>query len=236
MANAHAERWVGSCRRECLDWMLIVNQRHQAPHRWRRRRLVRTCATMVPSGSSTNCSSTAPTKPSTRSHTLRPGTSSPSIQGQLQQPASYWAATCLPSSVAATRRRVSRPLEERRRAALIPGPMATEASPSGARAVPPYLPCRQTSDGYRRSARHLTQEMDSGAELETSSAATHGYARRARKRVRGPTVRPGPTVMPPETRSLKSWIEFMAALSRTLAPAIGRVLPNAAAGVMIAAA
>jgi putative transposase len=28
MANAHAERWVGSCRRECLDWMLIVNQRH----------------------------------------------------------------------------------------------------------------------------------------------------------------------------------------------------------------
>ena len=27
-ANAHAERWVGSCRRECLDWMLIVNQRH----------------------------------------------------------------------------------------------------------------------------------------------------------------------------------------------------------------
>ena len=28
MANAHGERWVGSCRRECLDWMLIVNQRH----------------------------------------------------------------------------------------------------------------------------------------------------------------------------------------------------------------
>ncbi|MDQ6771888.1 MAG: transposase [Candidatus Dormibacteraeota bacterium] len=28
MANAHAERWVGSCRRECLDWMLMVNQRH----------------------------------------------------------------------------------------------------------------------------------------------------------------------------------------------------------------
>ncbi len=27
-ANAHTERWVGSCRRECLDWMLIVNQRH----------------------------------------------------------------------------------------------------------------------------------------------------------------------------------------------------------------
>ncbi len=28
MANAHAERWIGSGRRECLDWMLIVNQRH----------------------------------------------------------------------------------------------------------------------------------------------------------------------------------------------------------------
>ena len=27
-ANAHAERWIGSCRRECLDWILIVNQRH----------------------------------------------------------------------------------------------------------------------------------------------------------------------------------------------------------------
>jgi putative transposase len=27
-ANAHAERWVGSARRECLDWMLIVSQRH----------------------------------------------------------------------------------------------------------------------------------------------------------------------------------------------------------------
>ena len=27
-ANAHAERWIGSCRRECLDWMLIVNQGH----------------------------------------------------------------------------------------------------------------------------------------------------------------------------------------------------------------
>lgn len=26
-ANAHAERWIGSCRRECLDWMLVVNQR-----------------------------------------------------------------------------------------------------------------------------------------------------------------------------------------------------------------
>jgi hypothetical protein len=27
-ANAHAERWVGSARREWLDWMLIVGQRH----------------------------------------------------------------------------------------------------------------------------------------------------------------------------------------------------------------
>ncbi len=27
-ANAHAERWIGSCRQECLDWMLVVNQRH----------------------------------------------------------------------------------------------------------------------------------------------------------------------------------------------------------------
>lgn len=27
-ANAHVERWIGTCRRECLDWMLVVNQRH----------------------------------------------------------------------------------------------------------------------------------------------------------------------------------------------------------------
>ena len=27
-ANAHAERWVGSARRECLDWMLILSRRH----------------------------------------------------------------------------------------------------------------------------------------------------------------------------------------------------------------
>jgi putative transposase len=29
-ANAHVERWVGSARRECPDWMLIVSQRHLA--------------------------------------------------------------------------------------------------------------------------------------------------------------------------------------------------------------
>ena len=27
-ANAHAERWIGTCRRECIDWMLVVNLRH----------------------------------------------------------------------------------------------------------------------------------------------------------------------------------------------------------------
>ena len=27
-ANAYAERWIGSCRRECLDRMLIVGERH----------------------------------------------------------------------------------------------------------------------------------------------------------------------------------------------------------------
>jgi hypothetical protein len=27
-ASAYAERWIGSCRRECLDWMLTVNERH----------------------------------------------------------------------------------------------------------------------------------------------------------------------------------------------------------------
>jgi transposase InsO family protein len=26
--NAHAERWIGSCRRECLDWMLIASDGH----------------------------------------------------------------------------------------------------------------------------------------------------------------------------------------------------------------
>ena len=27
-ANAYVERLIGSCRRECLDWMLILNQPH----------------------------------------------------------------------------------------------------------------------------------------------------------------------------------------------------------------
>jgi putative transposase len=27
-ARAHAERWVGTVRRECLDWLLVVGQRH----------------------------------------------------------------------------------------------------------------------------------------------------------------------------------------------------------------
>jgi hypothetical protein len=27
-ANPHAERWVGTVRRECLDWLLIVGRRH----------------------------------------------------------------------------------------------------------------------------------------------------------------------------------------------------------------
>jgi hypothetical protein len=27
-ARAHAERWVGTIRRECLDWLLILGQRH----------------------------------------------------------------------------------------------------------------------------------------------------------------------------------------------------------------
>jgi putative transposase len=26
-AKAHAERWVGSVRRECLDWLMIVRRR-----------------------------------------------------------------------------------------------------------------------------------------------------------------------------------------------------------------
>ena len=29
-ANAHAERWVGTVGRECLDWHLILGQRHRA--------------------------------------------------------------------------------------------------------------------------------------------------------------------------------------------------------------
>jgi transposase InsO family protein len=27
-AKAHAERWVGSVRRECLDWLLILGRKH----------------------------------------------------------------------------------------------------------------------------------------------------------------------------------------------------------------
>jgi putative transposase len=27
-ANAYAERWVGTIRRECLDWVLIWNRNH----------------------------------------------------------------------------------------------------------------------------------------------------------------------------------------------------------------
>jgi transposase InsO family protein len=27
-AKAHAERWVGSVRRECLDWLMIISRKH----------------------------------------------------------------------------------------------------------------------------------------------------------------------------------------------------------------
>jgi transposase InsO family protein len=27
-ANAYAERWVGSARRECLDWLIVSGRRH----------------------------------------------------------------------------------------------------------------------------------------------------------------------------------------------------------------
>jgi hypothetical protein len=27
-ARAHAERWVGTARRECLDWLLVISERH----------------------------------------------------------------------------------------------------------------------------------------------------------------------------------------------------------------
>jgi len=29
-ASRACERWIAGCRRECPDWMLIVNQRHPA--------------------------------------------------------------------------------------------------------------------------------------------------------------------------------------------------------------
>jgi putative transposase len=29
-ANAYAEQWVRSAREECLDWMIMLNQRHLA--------------------------------------------------------------------------------------------------------------------------------------------------------------------------------------------------------------
>ncbi len=28
VANCFAERWVGSARRECLDWLIILGRRH----------------------------------------------------------------------------------------------------------------------------------------------------------------------------------------------------------------
>jgi putative transposase len=28
VANCYAERWVGSVRRECLDWLIILGRRH----------------------------------------------------------------------------------------------------------------------------------------------------------------------------------------------------------------
>jgi len=28
VSKAHAERWVGSVRRECLDWILIFSRKH----------------------------------------------------------------------------------------------------------------------------------------------------------------------------------------------------------------
>src|SRR6266568_2435913 len=47
------------------------------------RRLGRTCATRLPSGSSVKASNTLSTTPRTRSPTLRPGTSSPSYEFRL---------------------------------------------------------------------------------------------------------------------------------------------------------
>jgi len=60
-ANAYAERWIGSCRRECLDWILVFNQRHlqavideyrlhyndERPHRSRNLRPPASCSARV---------------------------------------------------------------------------------------------------------------------------------------------------------------------------------------------
>jgi len=55
-ANAHAERWVGSARRECLDWMLIVSKRHlevvlaEYVRRYNQERPHRSCKLRPPAG------------------------------------------------------------------------------------------------------------------------------------------------------------------------------------------
>ena len=65
-------------QRRPSPWSYSGLRRPQITHRCRCRRLGRTCATTLPSGSSTRLSSTLSTTPRIRSHTLRPGTSSPS--------------------------------------------------------------------------------------------------------------------------------------------------------------
>jgi transposase InsO family protein len=55
-ANAHAERWIGSCRRECLDWMLIASEGHlrrvlrQYVEHYNDERPHRSCDLRTPSG------------------------------------------------------------------------------------------------------------------------------------------------------------------------------------------